>query len=61
MMILIDSLCMFGPFSSCIIAYRLFRMEHLNAINKMFLLYFSLDTVLGCVDTYYLLKLKNER
>ena len=57
----LDPLCILGPISSCIIAYKLFKMEYLNAINKMFLLYFSLDMVLGCIDTFYLLKLKNER
>ena len=54
-------LTIIGPFSSAIIAFKLFRMKKLNFINKMFLLYFSLDLIIGALEAYFLLKLHNER
>ena len=56
-----DYVCYFGASLSGVIAWRLFRMENLTILNKMFLIYFSLDFVFGIVETYFLSKVYRER
>ena len=53
--------CYFGTSLSAIIAWRLFRMEKLTLINKMFLCYFCIDVVFSSIETYFLFKLYKER
>ena len=50
-----------GPGLAATIAIRLFEMEKLSFINRMFLLYFSLDTFAGLAQTFYLQKLVREK
>ena len=53
--------CYFGTSLSAIIAWRLFRMEKLTLINKMFFWYFFCDVVFSSIETYFLFKLYKER
>ena len=53
--------CYSGASLSGILAWRLFKMENKTFFNKMFLVYFSLDFVLGMVETFFLFKLCRER
>ena len=53
--------CYFGTSLSAIIAWRLFKMEKLTWINKMFLCYFCIDVVFSSIETYFLFKLYKER
>ena len=53
--------CYSGASLSGILAWRLFKMENKTFFNKMFLVYFSLDFVLGMVETFFLFKLYRER
>ena len=53
--------CYFGTSLSAIIAWRLFRMEKLTWINKMFLCYFCIDVIFSSIETYFLFKLYKER
>ena len=46
-----------GSGIAAIIAFKLFQMENLTFLNKIFLLYFSLDSVAGLAQTYWLQKL----
>ena len=50
-----------GPGVAAIISIRLFKMEKSSFINKMFLLYFSLDIFAGLVHTFYLQKMVTEK
>ena len=43
------------------IAWRLFIMRSLTFINKMYLLYFTIDAAFGFLEAFYLFKLKRER
>ena len=46
---------------SAVIAWKLLRMEILTWTNKMFLLYMTLDVILGSVETYLFFKLYREK
>ena len=46
---------------SAVIVLRLVTMENLTWLNKMFLLYFSLDCVFGTVETFLFFKLHRDR
>ena len=53
-----------GSFFSCLIAMHLFKMgpiRDLTFLNKMFLIYFTIESVVGLVDGNFLFKLKEER
>ena len=43
------------------LAWKLWRMESLTYFNKLCLLYFFLDSILGTLETYFLFKLYRER
>ena len=58
---LAELLCYSGGFLSLVIAWRLFKMENLTFLNKMFLVYFSTDFVFATVETYFQFKLLRER
>ena len=51
----------FGASQSGLIAWRLIKMENLTILNKMLLIYFSLDFVFGTAEAYFLSKLFRER
>ena len=56
-----DYVCYFGASLSGVIAWRMVKMENLTILNKMLLIYFSLDFVFGTIETYLLSKLYRER
>ena len=53
--------CYVGVCLSAVIAWKLLRMEILTWTNKMFLLYMTLDVILGSVETYLFYKLYREK
>ena len=53
--------CHTGAFLSLVIATKLFRMEDLTFFNKMFLVYFLIDFVIGNMETYIHFKLWMDR
>ena len=53
--------CYVGVGLSAVIAWKLLRMENLTWTNKMFLLYMTLDVILGSVETYLFFKLYREK
>ena len=53
--------CYIGAGLSAVIAWKLLRMEILTWTNKMFLLYMTLDVILGSVETYLFFKLYREK
>ena len=55
-----DYVCYFASLSG-VIAWRMVKMENLTILNKMLLIYFSLDFVFGTIETYLLSKLHRER
>ena len=58
--LVLEALCYCGAASSAAIVWRLAIM-HLSWINKMFLLYFSIDCIFGILETFFLFKLNTER
>ena len=50
-----------GASLSGVIAWRLVKMENLTILNKMLLIYFSLDFAFGNAEAYFLSKLFSER
>ena len=54
-------LCYSGAVLSAVIVLRLVTMENLTWLNKMFLLYFSLDCVFGTAETFLFFKLHRDR
>ena len=56
-----EFLCYFGASLSMHLAWKLWRMESLTYFNKLCLLYFFLDSILGTLETYFLFKLYRER
>ena len=57
----LEALCYCGAASSAAIVWRLAIMHNLSWINKMFLLYFSIDCIFGILETFFLFKLNTER
>ena len=47
--------------TAVVIAYKLCRIEHLTFLNKMMVFYYSLDSMLGILESYYAFKLMRER
>ena len=50
-----------GPAAGVLIAYKLFKMESLTFLNKMFLFLFSVDSIFGFIQTFCLEKLQKEK
>ena len=50
-----------GPFVSVIICYNLIRMGNLNLLNKSFLVFFTIDSILGITETFLMFDLNNTR
>ena len=57
----LEKLCLFGNVFSGIIAFNIWRIPEKSLINKMFLVYFALDCVIGASDPFFLFKLFRER
>ena len=53
--------CYCGVALSALIARRLLLMEQLTFINRILLLYFTIDAVMGVLETYFSFKLYSER
>ena len=53
--------CHSGACLSLVIIVKLLRMEHLTFFNKMFLVYFLIEFVMGNIETYFHFKLWMER
>ena len=56
-----EKLCLSGNILSGIIAFNVWRIQEKTLINKMFLVYFAIDCVIGATDPYFLFKLFRER
>ena len=56
-----EGLCYLGVSLSAIIAFRLTKMEKLSFLNKMFVIYFLLDFLIGTMETYLLFTVYRER
>ena len=50
-----------GPLVSVIICYNLIRMGNLNLLNKSFLVFFTIDSILGITETFLMFDLNNTR
>ena len=59
--LMLEGLCYCGAASSAVIVWRLAIMSNLSWVNKMFLLYFTIDCIFGILETYFLFKLHTER
>ena len=57
----LETLCLSGNVLSGIVAFNVWRIEEKTYINKMFLVYFAIDCVIGATDPYFLFKLFRER
>ena len=57
----LETLCLSGNVLSGIIAFNVWRIQEKTLINKMFLVYFAIDCVIGATDPYFLFKLFRER
>ena len=53
--------CYCGPLLSARIAWRLLKLESLTFIIKMYLLYFTIDSIFGLLEAFLLFKLKKNR
>ena len=56
--------CFLGSFLSGMLVLNLLRMESpkaMNFVNKMFLLYFSVDFIVGLIQDFLLFKLRENR
>ena len=53
--------CYCGPLLSARITWRLLKLESLTFIIKMYLLYFTIDSIFGLLEAFFLFKLKNNR
>ena len=50
-----------GASIAATIAWKLGKMDKLTFINKMFLVYFAMDALMGFLETYYLSKIRRQR
>ena len=50
----------FGQFLAILIVFRLCRLESVSFLNKLFIIYFTVDVLAGTVEMYFLLKLADE-
>ena len=54
-------LCYSGNFFSGMIARNIYRMQQRTLFNKMFLIYFSIDCIIGMIHPVFLFQLFRER
>ena len=57
----LEMLCYSGNFLSGIIAWNIWRIQETTLINKVFMVYFAIDCLIGNIDPFYLFKLYKER
>ena len=57
----LELLCYSGNILSGIIALNIWRIQEKTLFNKMFMVYFAIDCLIGVTDPYYLFKLYKER
>ena len=57
----LEMLCYSGNILSGIIALNIWRIQEKTLFNKMFMVYFAIDCLVGVTDPYYLFKLYKER
>ena len=53
--------CYFGPIVSLFISWKLARMRNINLMNKMFLIFFLLESIFGTFETAFLFDLNDHR
>ena len=53
--------CYFGPIVSLFISWKLVRMRNINLMNKMFLIFFLLESIFGTFETAFLFDLNDHR
>ena len=56
-----EAACYLGASLSALISHRILRMSEKTFINKMFLVYFTVDAIMGTVNTFLLFRVKRER
>ena len=61
MIYVLEKLCLSGNVLSGIIAFNIWRIPEKTLVNKMFLVNFAIDCVIGATDPYFLFKLFRER
>ena len=57
----LEMLCYSGNILSGIIAWNIWRMQEKTHFNKVFMVYFAIDCLIGNIDPYFLFKLYKER
>ena len=57
----LEMLCMSGNVLSGIIAFNIWRIKEKTLFHKMFMVYFTFDSVIGAIDPYFLFKIFRER
>ena len=50
---ILEGFCYVGIALSCLIARNIYRMEEKSFLSKMFLVYFTVDFVVGLVEKYF--------
>ena len=59
-----EYICYSGSLVSAVIAVRLLKMGNLDTMtfyNKMFILYFGIDSITGFLEEYFLFRLREDR
>ena len=59
-----EYICYSGSLVSAVIAFRLLKMGNLDTMtfyNKMFILYFGIDSITGFLEEYFLFRLREDR
>ena len=54
------ALFILGQLVAMMIVWRLWRLESVTFLNKLFIIYFTADILAGTVEMYFLLKLVDE-
>ena len=57
----LEMLCYSGNILSGIIAFNIWRMQEKTHINRLFLVYFAIDCLIGILEPYFLFKIEKER
>ena len=57
----LEMLCYSGNIMSGMIAFKIWRMQEKTYINRMFLVYFAIDCLIGILEPYFLFKIEKER
>ena len=53
--------CYLGITISLFIAFKLIKMKELSFLNKMFLIFYVVDSVFGLLEVYFLFSMKQNR